>query len=441
MATTYLTRTPGTGSTTKSTFSAWIKRSGLGANNDLWEIYNDGSNYRRIRFQDDNTFQLRVDVGNTTILHKISNAKYRDISGWYHVVVALDLSSGDKERIYINGERVTSFGTETNTTATSGDWVTGNSTWTWTIGRHPSGDAYWNGLVCNVHFCDGYTYAASDFGSTDATSGEWVINTSPSVNYGTNGFLILKNGNTITDQSSNSNDFTLGGGTLTDLKDCPDNVFATWNPLKSWNDSGTLRQPTYSNGNTTAIFDDSGNNEQAFSTLAVSTGKFYSEVKCTSITANANTRIGIGDINYTGTSNPNLQSTTIYYLADGNKRIGSSSSSYGNTYTTGDIISVAMDLDNNKLYFAKNGTWENSGDPTSGATGTGAIDITDGYNYCFQIEDYASSGNRSMETNFGNGYFGTTAISSEGTNASSIGKFEYDVPTGYTALSTKGLNS
>ena len=292
-----------------------------------------------------------------------------------------------------------------------------------------------------VILCDGYSYGPDSFGETDATSGEWKIKTSLSVTYGTNGFFILKDGNGITDQSGEGNDFTLGGGTLTDLKDCPDNVFATWNPLKSWNDSGTLRQPTYSNGNTTAIFDDSGNNEQAFSTLAVSTGKFYSEVKCTSITANANTRIGIGDINYTGTSNPNLQSTTIYYLADGNKRIGSSSSSYGNTYTTGDIISVAMDLDNNKLYFAKNGTWENSGDPTSGATGTGAIDITDGYNYCFQIEDYASSGNRSMETNFGNGYFGTTAISSEGTNASSIGKFEYDVPTGYTALSTKGLNS
>jgi hypothetical protein len=42
--------------------------------------------------------------------------------------------------------------------------------------------------------------------------------------------------------------------------------------------------------------------------------------------------------------------------------------------------------------------------------------------------------------NFGNGYFGTTAVSSAGTNASGIGIFEYDVPTGYTALSTKGLN-
>ena len=66
-----------------------------------------------------------------------------------------------------------------------------------------------------------------------------------------------------------------------------------------------------------------------------------------------------------------------------------------------------MDLDNNKLYFSKNGTWQNSGVPTSGSTGTGAIDISDGYNYCFITEDYASSGNRYMDTNFGNGYFGT----------------------------------
>ena len=45
-----------------------------------------------------------------------------------------------------------------------------------------------------------------------------------------------------------------------------------------------------------------------------------------------------------------------------------------------------------------------------------------------------------VKANFGNGYFGTTAVSSAGTNASNNGIFEYDVPTGYTALSTKGLN-
>jgi hypothetical protein len=43
---------------------------------------------------------------------------------------------------------------------------------------------------------------------------------------------------------------------------------------------------------------------------------------------------------------------------------------YGVLYTNGDICSC-IDLDNNKIYFAKNGTWQHSGDPTSGATGTG----------------------------------------------------------------------
>ena len=96
-----------------------------------------------------------------------------------------------------------------------------------------------------------------------------------------------------------------------------------------------------------------------------------------------------------------------------------------------------MDLDNQKLYFGKNGTWENSGDPESGATGTGSVkDLTANEFYHFVICPRGGS----TYCNFGNGYFGTTAISSEGTNASGIGKFEYDVPTGYTALSTKGLN-
>ena len=81
--------------------------------------------------------------------------------------------------------------------------------------------------MSHVHFIDGTAYDASAFGETDATTGEWVGKTSPSVTYGTNGFFILKDGNGITDQSGEGNDFTLGGGTLTDLKDNPDNVFAT----------------------------------------------------------------------------------------------------------------------------------------------------------------------------------------------------------------------
>ena len=115
---------------------------------------------------------------------------------------------------------------------------------------------------------------------------------------------------------------------------------------------------------------------------------------------------------------------------------GSNISGY-TSFATGDIIGVAMDLDNHKVYWRKNdGAWLNSGDPTSGSTGTGAQSLTTGKIYFFAASVY---GNECF-ANFGNGYFGTTAISSEGTNASNNGKFEYDVPAGYTAFSTKGLN-
>ena len=51
----------------------------------------------------------------------------------------------------------------------------------------------------------------------------------------------------------NSNDFTLSGGTLTDLKDNPDNTFATLNPLQSLpvTNGSTYDGLAYSNNNTT----------------------------------------------------------------------------------------------------------------------------------------------------------------------------------------------
>ena len=98
------------------------------------------------------------------------------------------------------------------------------------------------------HFIDGTAYTPSDFGSTDSVTGEWKINTAPSVNYGTNGFFILKDGNSVTDQSGNSNNFTVAGGTLTKTEDCPSNVFATWNPL--WK-SSVQNNIGFNHGNTT----------------------------------------------------------------------------------------------------------------------------------------------------------------------------------------------
>ena len=105
--------------------------------------------------------------------------------------------------------------------------------------------------MSHIHFCDGTALAPTVFGSTDATTGEWKINTSPSLHYGTNGFTILKDGNTITDQSANSNNFSLGGGTLTKTEDSPSNVFATWNPLYQ------IQCNILFNGNTNVLLMDS----------------------------------------------------------------------------------------------------------------------------------------------------------------------------------------
>ena len=100
--------------------------------------------------------------------------------------------------------------------------------------------------------------------------------------------------------------------------------------------------------------------------------------------------------------------------------------------STSDRLCLALDMDNKKLFLGKNGVWNVSSNP---ATNTGGITLTgDSYTFC------GATSNADCMINAGNGFFGTTAISSEGTNASGNGKFEYDVPSGFTALSTKGLN-
>ena len=104
-------------------------------------------------------------------------------------------------------------------------------------------------------------------------------------------------------------------------------------------------------------------------------------------------------------------------------------------FNNNDIITFAVDVGAGKLWWGVNGAWLNSGDPANG-TNAGAT-FTAGTSITAWVEQYNVG---DVQANFGNGYFGTTAVSSAGTNASGIGIFEYDVPTGYTALSTKGLN-
>jgi len=449
MAQTYLTKTnPTGGNRTKGTVSVWIKRGGLSSYQNIYTELSDTNNFGGIRFNSDDTLGVFSYDSGSAQMSIITARKFRDTNGWYHIVVAWDTTDGtstDRIKIYVNGVRETSFtGSPTYPSSSQSIYFgVGGSNYPIVIGRRGDNAEYFDGSMSHFHRVDNQALAQTVFGSTDSTTGEWKINTNPSITYTGSSdfnFFILKDGNSVTDQSGQSNNLTVGYGTLTKTEDCPSSVFATWNALDNRNAS------TMSNGNT-KITTVSGNYSPNTSTLRTTLGKWYWEVKLAQ-----DTNTGANEVDMVGINNNSVQSATtnpnsIGINYRGNGRVwnygGTSETPVGDyaTFSTGDIIMVAMDLSDSttgKLYFGKNGTWGNSGNPVTGAN---SYDFTKGTEaWGAMVTCYSSSSSAIFEANFGNGYFGTTAVSSAGTNASNNGIFEYDVPTGYTALSTKGLN-
>ena len=426
MASTHLSRTFGTSTNTGIfTMSFWVKRANLGSTGMIAfaTFGNNNTKWLQVAFNSDNKFV----VSGYSTLWLATNRLFRDTNAWYHIVVQADSPQGtasNRLKIYVNGVEETSFATDNRSS------ITQSQTWGWNssggvvhyIGSEATGN-FFDGSLSHFHFADGSIVAPTVFGSTDATTGEWKINTSPSFTLGNNGFTILKDGNTITDQSTNSNNWTLAGGTLTKTEDCPDNVFATLSAIDKY-------AAGLSNGSTT-VTNESNAATIVLSTLAVNSGKWYWEAKVENSTAD-NFNVGIkqtGQNNYNVTGSA-YNSTGWVYATDGNIYHGGSSIlNTGTTSTVGDIIGFILDMDAGTLKLKKNGSDIYSGNAVVSSLNTGEH---------YHVVQGASQSIVSF--NFGNGYFGTTAVSSAGTNASGNGIFEYDVPTGFTALSTKGLN-
>ena len=437
MASTYLTRTfQSGGNTAKWTFSAWIKKCAITNNDDtIFSRYQSADYYTTVAFGSDRLFFTQRHAG-TNVGYLETDQHFRDVNGWYHFVFVWDsgnVTANNRMRIYVNGSEITSFSTRTNPSQDLGS--TWNTAHPMEIGRHNSGN-YFNGYMSHVHFCDGYAYSPTDFGETDS-NGVWSIKTSPSVSYGTTGFLILKDGNTITDQSSNSNAWTLSGGTLTDMQDCPDNVFATMNPLDNYEQGST-----FTIGNNKVEWNT--DNKTNYANFAINKGKYYWEMKFANNTGGDYGMIGISVEDYRQPDDyPGHDSTGWSYYASSGNKYNNGGGSYGDSWTVNNIIGVAFDADTRTLWFSKNGVWQNSATiaeiaagTTTNAAWTGMGSAGDWFIPCMSGYD----GNKA-EFNFGNGYFSTTQITDEGTNASGIGKFEYDVPNNFTALCTKGLNN
>ena len=434
MANTYLTKTfSSAGNRKKWTWSAWIKRSsGLGTQQCLLACSSGATVFHLIYF--DGNDKLNHNYNQT---YCNTDRVFRDTSFWYHLVCAVDTTqatSSDRVKIFVNGEQETLSGNfpSQNTDMTINNNVRHDIS---NGGANFNGQFYFNGSMSHVHFIDGTAYDATAFGQYDA-NGVWTIKTSPSVTYGTNGFFILKDGNTITDQSSNSNDFTLGGGTLTKTEDCPSNVFCTINPL-------TNNQPSnfvLTHGNTKATVN--GQWLSASATMGMITGKYYWELK------RGSGNYGLGVVLANGTADNITQHSyqnyafcsryvdgwEFFHNGSAKRQNNNSQSDWGSTLNSGDIMMMCFDADTGKLFSGKNGTWFENGNPETGAYPMYTLPTGKFYIPCLSVE------NGNHEINFGNGYFGSTQISSAGTNASGNGIFEYDVPTGYTALSTTGLN-
>ena len=432
------------------TWSGWIKRNNVTAGyQNLFSAYGGANYYTRILYWDTQELTVSSKQGSNFPVDLRSTTKHRDTNAWYHIVVAMDSTQStvtDRIKIYFNGVRQTGFHGGDSSYPSLNEQCQINHNDPHYIGHLGSGSSgYFDGIISHVHFADGTAYPASTFGSTDSTTGEWTINTSPSFTPGTNGFSILKDGNGVTDVSANSNNWAVESGTLTATKDCPDNVFATMNPLDNFYPNFNL-----ANGNNSV---GAGNGARTYllSTMGLApTGKYYWEIKLQgqqNASESNSVLFGISQKS-TGSATEDLtDGVASSTVIDGSGRVyveGSLAGTYGSSYAASTVMCLAYDAVNNKMYFGKDGTWLNSGNPTSGSTGTGAFTptATNGaynniYMPCWGV-NYNSG--YSSAFNFGNGYFNTTAVSSAGTNASGNGIFEHNVPSGYTALSTKGLN-
>jgi len=425
----------------------WFKRSKLGSSQYLFNA-KDGSNPQdAVFFSTSDTFYVALESISSGLE---TNRKFRDTSAWYNFVVAVDTTQGtntNRVKLYVNGVQETSFNSPSYPSQNADCNL--NTAIVHNIGRRVgTGGDFIDGYMSHIAFVDGTALAPTVFGETDSTSGIWKFKSPSGVTWGTNGFhLKFENSGALgTDSSGNTNTFTVNGN-LKQALDTPSNVHATINSLgyavsNNW---------TLANGNTSKASTPTTNAwRSGYGTIGASSGKYYWEFKVDQIESSDPNNIMVGIIDaekMKNESNNDYFTKQLYaygyHAQAGNKMTGngssSVSSSYGAVYTANDIVGIAMDLDNSKIYFHKNGTYQNSGDPTSGSTGTGsAFTIQSGITYLPAFAQYY--GNEHFSINMGNGYFGTTAITSAGSNGNGS-LFEYDVPSGYYALNTKNINT
>jgi hypothetical protein len=314
------------------------------------------------------------------------------------------------------------------------------------IGRMNYGQEYLGGYLAEIHWLDGVQYDPTYFGEFDDNN-EWVPKKYTGGNYGTNGYYLQfqqtgtsQNASGIgADTSGQDNHFAVTNLAAGDINtDTCTNNFATMSPQYGNKQQGGAA--TFAEGNLeiTTSYSDSTYNRypQVYSTFTSQTGKYYFEMKIT--TSDVDSFIGVfspENLASDSTNNPygGYASTGAIYTSRGAVRINDGQTTGHGTFSQNDIVGCALDIDNNKVYFHKNGTYVQSGDP---AANSGGQAIPAGFFYGFTVGNDTASNSGTMQVNTGNPLF---TISSGNADANGFGNFEYAVPSGFFAMCTKNI--
>ena len=423
-----VTQSSGT-SDIKGTFSAWIKGN---HSNSIFSGHTDSNNRIALYFSD--SLRIYGAISGSQSVYLITTQLFRDPNAWYHIVVAWDTNQGtdtNRFKVYVNGLQVTSFSTAAYPNQdVDVYWNKGTDI---TVGARyvSSVSDFFDGYMAETVLIDGLQLAPTSFGEFDSDSGIWKPIDVSGLTFGTNGFYLeFKQSGTSAnasgmgaDTSGNTNHFTVNNLTAVNQSiDTCINNFATLNPLK-------FIAGAFSEGNLkfTGI---ASNWKNRYSTIGVSSGKWFMEFKMGSVSNDESGVAIVSDITPDGNF-PGIDSTrvpAIAYNSDGSKQVNNSASSgYFSAMATNDIIGIALDMDNGTVQFYRNGS-------TTGS----AIDLSDG----FSTSQYplffcgAVYGTRNIQANFGSPPYSESGGNSDGDG---FGNFSMAVPSGYFALNTKNL--
>ena len=407
-------------------FSVWFKISELGVQRTIWSTAANGY----LLLQADGELKWQQSY-NSSVKVLQTNRVLRDTSAWYNVIVAVDTTQSteaNRQRIYINGVEETSF--STSTYPSQNDEADNVYQSFHSLGAYNASSIFWSGYMCDVAFISDAQITPSDVGEFDSGSGIWKPK-SYSGGSAPSYFLEFKDSSDLGSATGLDAD-TLNNITAADQStDTCTNNFCTLNPLVNfkYTTNGITEGATEFGDNT------GGGVGGAFGTFAVTKGKWYWEVKLTQQNAHY---IGISAVddgdNVFASTDPqdenssfifNISVARIEYVNSGTKSYGSADA-FTDFHSAGDIIGIALNMDDNQISIYGNGTLQR------GVANTPLYDAANK-----MVVPFHGTINDECQYNFG-GYSALTP-SSAVNDANGYGTFEYSPPSGYYALCTKNL--